>query len=329
MLPGLPSSVAARPGCGQLAVLCLTGDLLVFDQKTGKRVLELRHEGWAYSKRTRAQSQASYSPDGKSLISLSGGTAATLNVRDAGSGKLRFAALHPSLRGSIFNSFSVSADGRLLATTALNKNAAEVWDLATGRALCKPLPHPGDTWGLFSCRFSPDGRFLLTGHKDGQVRYWDWQAGKLACPPMSCDNEAHDVTITPDGRFAVTVVGGLPELHVWELTTGRRVTPPVRIATIEGGWCLTLAITPDSRRALVSFAGPKSSTGIDLAVVDLEALLSPGTAATADLALLAELASARHIDLGDLSGLTTEQWQERWTLLHGRARNALGGSETK
>ena len=86
---------------------------------------------------------------------------------------------------------------------ALVKNAAQVWDLATGRALSEPLPHPGDYWGLFSVRFSPDGRYLLTGHKDGQDRYWDWQAAKLACPPMANDNETHDVAITPDGRFAL------------------------------------------------------------------------------------------------------------------------------
>ena len=57
---------------------------------------------------------------------------------------------------------------------------------------------------------------------------------------------------------------------------------------------------------------------MDLAVVDLEALLSPSSTPTADLALLAELATARHIELGDLSGLTTDQWQERWNLLRER-----------
>ena len=32
---------------------------------------------------------------------------------------------------------------------------------------------------MFSVRFSPDGQRLITSHKDGQVRYWDWKAGKL------------------------------------------------------------------------------------------------------------------------------------------------------
>ena len=53
-----------------------------------------------------------------------------------------------------------------------------------------------------------------------------------------------------------------------------------------------------------------------LAVVDLETLLFPCDTPTADLALLAELATSETIELGDLRGLTTEQWLERWNRLH-------------
>jgi WD40 repeat protein/tetratricopeptide (TPR) repeat protein len=302
-LPGQPMSVAARPATGQLAVACSTGDLLVIDDKTGKRVLELRHEGgW----------KVRYTPDGKTLVSRAtlpenGGT---VNVLDADTGKLRFAPLRPSVAGSSFFSFSISADSRRLATTTLVKNYAQVWDLATGRPLSEPLPHPGDFWGLFSVRFSPDGRYLITSHKDGQVRYWDWQAGKLACPSMAHDSETHDATITPDGRFALTPTGGR-EMHVWELTTGRLVAPPVRLSFHERVFCSQLAITPDGRRAWVA-------VWPGLAVVDLEALLSPSITPTADLALLAELATAQRIDVGDLSGLTTDQWLERWNRLRER-----------
>ena len=55
---------------------------------------------------------------------------------------------------------------------------------------------------MFAVCLSRDGRHLLTGHKDGQVRYWDWKAGTLACPAMAHDSEVKDVAITPDGRFA-------------------------------------------------------------------------------------------------------------------------------
>jgi WD40 repeat protein len=319
-LPGLPISVAARPGSGQLAVLCSTGDLLVVDGNTGKSVLKLRHEGWPAIPPGHAV-QVQYTPDGKTLVSLRTGESGTVNVRDADSGQLRFAPLRPSVAGSNFQSFSLSTDSRLLATMTLVKNYAQVWDLTTGRALSEPLPHPGDFWGLFSVRFSPDGRYLLTAHKDGHVRYWDWQGGQLACPAMAYDNDVMDAAVTPDGRFALTAVRGRRELQIWELTTGRRVAPAVRFESLDGGSSLALAITPDGRRALVSFWGSRTSTNnCDLAVVDLEALFSPCNTSTADLALLAELATARRIELGDLSSLTTDQWQKRWDLL--QARNA-------
>jgi WD40 repeat protein len=333
-LPGLPVSVAARSpspdpllrggggrvrGGGQLAVLCSTGDLLVLDDKTGKCVMALRHQRWTTYQPPALSAQIQYTPNGKALVSLGGGPTVTVNVRDAETGRLRFAPLSPGLGGSRFLSFSVSADSRLLATISVVKNAAQVWDLATGRALSKPLPHPGDHYGLFSVRFSPDGRHLLTAHKDGQLRYWDWQAGKLACPAMAYDNDVMDAAISPDGRFALTAVRGRPEMQVWELNTGRRVAPAVRFAPLDGGSSLRLAITPDGRRALVSFWGSSTSlNNFRLAVVDLEALLSPSSTSTADLALLAELATAGRIELGDLSGLTTDQWLERWNLLRDR-----------
>ncbi len=207
---------------------------------------------------------------------------------------------------------SLSADSGLLATLGLVKNRATVWDLVSGRAVSEPLPHPGDFWGLFAVRLSPDRRHLLTGHKDGQVRYWDWQAGTLACPAMAHDNEVKDVAITPDGRFALAAGSGRPELHVWELTTGRRVAPPIRLGLHEGTWCQTLAITQDGGRALACFRGSLTSDGTALAVVDLDAVLSHPSTSIADLALLAELATARRIELGDLSSLTTDQWQEHW-----------------
>src|SRR5262249_53732535 len=109
---------------------------------------------------------------------------------------------------------------------------------------------------------------------------------------------------------------GRPEMHVWELTMGRRVAPPVRLGSGGGSLGRTLAVTPDGRRALVGLAGQFPAVG--LAVVDLEAILSPCRTPAADLALLAELATARHIELGDLSGLTTEQLLARWALLRER-----------
>jgi hypothetical protein len=225
----------------------------------------------------------------------------------------------------VCRSIALSADSRLAATIVNGRNAAQVWDLTTGRAMSDPLPHPGDHFGLFSVGFSPDGRYLLTGHRDGQVRCWDWQAGRLACPPLPHGEEVFDVVITPDGRHAVTTLRGQALMQVWELTTGRRLAPPIHLGFLGDRSSHTLAITPDGRRALVGV--PQS----ELAVVDLEALLAPAPMPAADLACRAELATAQRIEDSDLSGLTRDQWQERWNLLHERSPHPVraGVTETR
>jgi serine/threonine protein kinase/WD40 repeat protein len=306
-LPGIAYSVTARPGSSQLAVFCDTGDLYVFDDKSGKRVQALRHEGWLPTPGRSLHVQ--YSPDGKTLVSLSPVAPSTINVRDAEIGTLRFEPIRSTVAGSNINSFTVSADSRLLATMSLVKNHVQVWDLSTGRAVSEPLPHPGDFWGLFSVRFSPDGRHLLTSHKDGQLRYWDWQAAKLACPPMAHDNDVMDATVTPDGRFALSAIRGRPELNIWDLTTGRHVAPPIRLWPHESASTLTLDLTPDGRSALVRFLPT------ELALIDLDVVISPLSIPTGDLSRLAELTTARRIELGDLSSLTTEHWIEGWNQL--------------
>ncbi|MFI5457877.1 MAG: protein kinase [Isosphaerales bacterium] len=310
-LPGRPISVAARPDGDQLAVLCTTGDVLVLDGRTGQRLVQSRHEGWGW--KDERTPRVRYTPDGRTLISLGAGTDVTVDVRDADTHQLRFAPLHPVLGSGPCRSFAVSVDSRLLATVVNGKNAAQVWDLATGRALSQPLLHPGDFYGLYSVCFSPDGRYLLTGHHDGLARYWDWQAGKLACPAMAHSDEVFDVAITPDGQFAVTAVRGAPRrIHLWELATGKPLAPPVRLADAESHSTEMLAITPDGLRALVG------TSRSELSLVDLNSLCSSPTRPTAEWALMAELTIAQRIAVGDLNGLTNEQWQERWNLLHER-----------
>lgn len=308
-LPGLPLAVAARPGNNQLAVICQSGDIVVINDRTGKRHVEARHEPWLPMPGRAVDVQ--YSPDGKTLVTLCSREPTSINLLDAETGKLR-SVLRPTVKGSNFHAFTISADSKWLASLALVNNHVQVWDLEAGRAVSEPLPHPGDFWGLFSVRFSPDGRHLLTSHKDGQVRYWDWQAAKLACPPMVHDDDVMHAAVTPDGRFALTSVRGRPEIQIWELKTGRLIASPVRLAHRKSASTLPFAITPDGRRALVSYMPA------ELATLDLEERTRSPSVPTPELALFAELASAQRIELGDLSGLTTDQWLAGWKLLRDR-----------
>jgi serine/threonine protein kinase/WD40 repeat protein/tetratricopeptide (TPR) repeat protein len=297
-LPGAPRSVAARPSSTQVAVLCAGGELLVFDSRSGEKVLGLSHGGQPAPGRT---ARAQYTADGATLVSLTQGSEEAAHVWDAATGAPRCPPIRPVLKGGPLRTFALSADGRLLATAVNGKNAAQVWDLATGRALSPPLPHPGDHYGLFCLCFSPDGRYLLTGGKDRQGRLWDWQAATLACPPLKHEEEVFAVAMTPDGRFALT--GGRAragQLHVWELTTGRLVAPKVPLPAS----VVSLSIPPAGPRVVASCSG-------NVARIDLARLLAPPEMPLEDYRLLGELASGQRIEQGDENGLTQDEWLQR------------------
>ncbi len=310
-LAAIPQSVASRPDQSQVAVLCQDDRVLIFEIATGAQVQQLVHKGGKGGKH--AVARVEYTRDGASLVSLScDGTA--VHVWDAATGRLRYAPIRPVLKGSNCRSFALSQDSKLLATAVNGKNAAQVWDLATGLALSEPLPHPGDMFGLFHVCFSPDGRHLLTACKDGQARLWDWKAGTLACPPMQHKDEVYTVAFTADGRHALT---GCREhdagVRIWDLAMGKEVAPRLRY----GHPIQSIALSPDGTM-LFACSGPSITS------FPLGQLLVPPDRPTEDLALVGELSTSQRIEMGDVSGLTMEQWQRRWEGFHQKYQDFTG-----
>jgi WD40 repeat protein len=307
-LPGRPVSVDARPHSSEVAVLCKSGTLLVVDAHTGEERYAVHLEPWCGTENI--WERIEYTPDGATLVALTDGDNNALQVREANTGRLRYPPIQPVLKGGPCRSFALSSDSRLLATAVTGTNAAQVWDLSSGRALSRPLLHPGDGYGLFHVSFSPDGRFLLTSHKDGEARLWDWKAGALACPPLKHPDEVFAGWVLPDGRHAVTACRGTSgTLHVWELTTGKPVATPLRLArtTDENHVVAYVSLSPDGKWAHAIVPILRSLTRLSL-----PELLSEPDLPTEDLVLLGELASGRRIALGDESCLNSDEWLERW-----------------
>jgi tetratricopeptide (TPR) repeat protein len=296
-LPGPACSVATRSGTTDVAVLCQSGQILVVNQKNGTIRINIATPAWNGDAR---HSRLRYSSDGQRLIHLT--VQSEIAVYDATSGQPCFPNISPLLSDSICRALAISADNRWLATGVNGRNAVQVWDLSTGKAVSEPLLHPGDLYGIFSIAFSPDGRWVLSGNKDGRARLWDWRTGKLVCPPLQHSDEVQSVAFTRDGQYALT---GLRHgtLRVWELTTGKLIAPPIRYPLPERGSTGTMAVIGD--QVIVS--------GLDFPIIDLSPLLKPPALSTDSMQLLAQLATGRRLELGELSSLSPAEWHDLWS----------------
>ena len=112
------------------------------------------------------------------------------------------------------DSVALSADGR---TLVIGRTQYEVWDVESGRKLqtlnSRPIP-PSDSY----CAFSPDGRWLATGHDLSRMTLWrvrDWQKLNFLESP-SMEPVGHFI-FSPDSSKIFNISrGGLVE--TWDLS---------------------------------------------------------------------------------------------------------------
>ena len=197
-----------------------------------------------------------------------------------------------------------SAD-RLLATAVTGRNMAQVWSLATGEKVGIAMPHPGDIYGLSSLSFSPDGKRLVTGHKDGRIRTFHWQTGELVGVPLQHPNQVHDVKLTADGKFLLSC-GREGQLQVWDFATGKLAVPPLSPANSQFNTAHSIAISGE--RVVVSSI-------YSVTVLDLSMLLPPIEEDLPSLLRHAELATNQKQQLGELVPLEPDEWSTRWEQL--------------
>ncbi len=311
-LPANPHSIAARPGHSQLAVLCKNGTVLVVDQRTGTRLQEHLHEALSTESR---HPRVTYTPDGQALITVTFDS--NVVVRDAENGQLRFPPIRPILRDGPCRALAVSTDSRWLATGVNGQNAVQVWDLATGTAVSPPLPHPGDLFGIFSVVFSPDGRWVLSGDKDGRARLWDWRTGKLVCPPLQHSDEVLDVAFTADGRHVLTAIRN-GTTRLWDVTTGKLVAAPINYPC-----------PPQTSTETLTVIGDRVIAGAhEYPILDVSQLLAEPEQTTKSLQAIAELASGGRLELGELNQFSADEWRERWAALETKPYSTTSAVES-
>ena len=216
------------------------GSLRLWDARSG-RVLIAAFEG-----HTNMVSGVAFMPDGQRIVSAS--TDGTLRLWDAASGRQIGTALAAGQDGPLLR-LAVSADGSRIVASGHSfvarrqgRDFVQLWDGATGRPVATRWSSADAGFTAFA--FSPDGRRLLVGERNGALRLIDLASGEPAGPAFI----GHSLGVTsalfsPDGSHVASADGN--GLRLWDAHTGRPIGQP----RAEHASAVTrLAYSPDGSR---------------------------------------------------------------------------------
>ena len=229
-----------------LVSVAFNGEITFWDVETSQKstVQNSGHRDW--------YSAVAFSPDGTKLVSAAadgtivfGGFPAAfyatkpdnlIRLTDVSTGD-ELATLQRGSSKLIF-----SPDDRTKTVAAKGASNIRLWNTETGDELVIPihddLPlgfHLHDVLPLgfhhnvptiLALAFSPDGRWLVSGTTEGEIRMWDVATGEplaVFAEPTARENLGHvsAVAFSPDRAWLAT--GTPTQLHLWDVRTGHKI----------------------------------------------------------------------------------------------------------
>lgn len=99
---------------------------------------------------------------------------------------------------------------------------------------------------VYSVVFSPDGRQVAAGGRDGTIRLWDVATRRPVGAPLTGHRERiYAMAFSPDGRFLATAAGFQGDTKLWNLATGDVADIPP--GAPDGGRITTMSFSRDGR----------------------------------------------------------------------------------
>lgn len=225
----------------------------LWDATTGKLAHTLTgHTRWIKA--------IAFSTDSKMLVS--GDEYETIRIWDTATGKL-LSTLNWR-RGTPTYALAFSPSGRFIASG--HPEAAKLWDNTV-----KPKRQIDDAIGDYQhaleirehkdyvskLAFSPDGKTLLTGSKDGTIQAWDTASGSHRFTVLGHIEGTRDLMFTPNGDTLVSLnqpfnPPGIFQQQRWDLNTGDQLS--TNFAGIDAG---NMMLAPDSKTLVTHSFGNK------------------------------------------------------------------------
>ena len=130
------------------------------------------------------------------------------------------------LAGQAFDQGDIRSFADLLDRQIPRRGDADLrgfeWWLLHNQATIEPTPITQGRSGCCLARFSPDGRFLVTGHYDGKLHLWDADTFDHLHTLNGHDSFANGIDFDPQGKLLASA-GDDHQIRIWNLDSGEQI----------------------------------------------------------------------------------------------------------